>query len=53
MNALTKLAAFVQSRDLDQLPPARFDRLKLHLVDASGARLAGSRTDEGAAIARL
>lgn len=53
MNALTKLAAFVQSRDLDKLPPARLDRLKLHIVDASGARLAGSRTDEGAAIARL
>ena len=53
MNALTKLAAFVQSRDLEHLPPARLDRLKLHIVDASGARLAGSRTDEGEAIARL
>jgi 2-methylcitrate dehydratase PrpD len=53
VNVLTKLAAFVQSRDLEDLPPARFDRLKLHIVDASGARLAGSRTDEGAAIARL
>lgn len=53
MNALTKLAAFVQSRDLADCPPARFDRLKLHMVDASCARLAGSRTDEGAAIARL
>jgi 2-methylcitrate dehydratase PrpD len=53
VNALTKLAALVQSRDLEDLPPARLDRLKLHIVDASGARLAGSRTDEGAAIARL
>ncbi len=53
MNALTRLAAFVQSPDLASLPPARFDRLKLHVVDAFGARLAGSRTDEGAAIARL
>jgi len=53
VNALTKLAAFVQSPDLENLPPARFDRLKLHVVDAFGARLAGSRTDEGAAIARL
>jgi 2-methylcitrate dehydratase PrpD len=53
VNALTKLAALVQSRDLEHPPPARFDRLKLHVVDALGARLAGSRTDEGLAIARL
>ena len=53
MNALTTFAAFVQSRDLEDLPPARLDRLKLHIVDASGARLAGSRIDEGAAIVRL
>ena len=53
MNALTKLAALVQSRDLGSAWPARLDRVKLHVVDACGARLAGSRTDEGAAIARL
>ena len=53
MSALTKLAALVQSRDLENPPPARLDRLKLHIVDAVGARLAGARTDEGAAIARL
>jgi 2-methylcitrate dehydratase PrpD len=53
VNALTKLAAFAQSHDLEALPPSRLDRVKLHIVDASGARLAGSRTDEGASIARL
>jgi 2-methylcitrate dehydratase PrpD len=53
MNALTKIAAFVQSRDLENLPPARLDRLKLHVVDAFAARVAGSRTDEGAAVGRL
>ena len=53
MNVLTKLAAFVQGAGLETLPAARFDRLKLHIVDACVARLAGSRTDEGAAIARL
>lgn len=53
MNALTKLAAFVQTCDLEKAPAARLDRLKLHIVDACGARLAGSRTDEGLAIARL
>lgn len=53
MNALTKLAAFVQSHDLEHATLARLDRLKLHVVDAFGARMAGSRTDEGAAIARL
>jgi 2-methylcitrate dehydratase PrpD len=53
VNALTKLAALVQSPDLESAPPARLDRLKLHIVDASGARLAGARTDEGEAIARF
>ena len=53
MNTLTKIAAFVQSPDLETLPPARFDRLKLHIVDAFAARLAGAATDEGAAIGRL
>jgi len=53
VNVLTKLAAFVQGAGLETLPAARFDRLKLHIVDACVARLAGSRTDEGAAIARL
>ena len=53
MNALTRLAELVQSRDLADLPSARLDRLKLHIVDTLGARLAGSRTDEGMAIGRL
>jgi 2-methylcitrate dehydratase PrpD len=53
VKALTRLAEFVQSRDLADLPPARLDRLKRHIVDTSGARLAGSRTDEGMAIGRL
>jgi 2-methylcitrate dehydratase PrpD len=53
VNPLTKLAAFVQSPGLSTVPAARFDRLKLHIVDAWGARLAGARTDEGAAISRL
>jgi 2-methylcitrate dehydratase PrpD len=53
VNALTKLAAFVQSRDLENLPSARLDRLRLHIVDAFAARVAGSRTDEGSAIARF
>jgi 2-methylcitrate dehydratase PrpD len=53
VKALTRFAEFVQGPDLANLPPARFDRLKLHVIDASGARLAGSRIDEGAAVARL
>jgi len=53
VNALTKLAVFVQSPELANALPARLDRLKLHVVDAVGARLAGSLTDEGVAIARL
>lgn len=53
MKALTRLAELVQSRDLADLPAARLDRLKLHIVDTVGARLAGSRTDEGMAIGRL
>ena len=53
MKALTRLAELVQSRDLGDFASARLDRLKLHIVDTVGARLAGSRTDEGMAIARL
>jgi 2-methylcitrate dehydratase PrpD len=37
MNTLAALAEFVQSRELDDLPPARFEHLKLHLADTLGA----------------
>jgi hypothetical protein len=53
VKVLTRLAELVQSRDLADLPSARLDRLKLHIVDTLGARLAGSCTDEGMAIGRL
>jgi 2-methylcitrate dehydratase PrpD len=50
---LRALAEFVQSRDLADAPPDRFERVKLHIVDSIGARLAGSRTDEGMAVRRV
>ncbi len=37
MNTLAALAEFVQSRELDDLPSARFELLKLHLADTLGA----------------
>ncbi|MGD1096499.1 MAG: MmgE/PrpD family protein [Bryobacteraceae bacterium] len=37
MNTLIALAEFVQSRELGDLPPARFELLKLHLADTLGA----------------
>jgi 2-methylcitrate dehydratase PrpD len=53
VNALTRLAEFILSRDLAELPSARFDRVKMHIVDTCGARLAGSRLDEGKSIGRV
>jgi 2-methylcitrate dehydratase PrpD len=50
---LTALAEFIQDRRLAEPPAARFDRVKAHIVDTVGARLAGSRTDEGLAVGRL
>lgn len=47
------LAEWMQSRSIEKLPSARFDRIKQHILDTVGARLAGSRTREGAAIARV
>ena len=52
-NAMDTVAEFVQSPSLAELPPALFDRVKLHLLDTLGALLAGSRTPEGIAIGRL
>jgi 2-methylcitrate dehydratase PrpD len=52
MNALERFATFVQSRELANPTPGRFERLKRHVLDTIGARLAGSRTDEGAAADR-
>ena len=51
--ALTRLAEWIQSRDVAEVPPARLDKLKMHIVDTVAARLAGSRTNEGAAVRRL
>lgn len=53
MKALAKVAAFVQSRDLAYMPEARLDRIKRHIIDTWGARVAGSRTDEGMAIGQM
>jgi len=53
VNELRALAEFVQCRDLADAPPDRFERVKLHIVDTIGARLAGSRTDEGMAVGRV
>ena len=50
---LTTLAAWIQSDDLLQMPPDRFDRVKQHVLDAIGAGLAGSRLAAGAAATRL
>lgn len=53
MKALVTLAAFVQAVDPDAMPPERFDRLKRHIVDTWAAQVAGRRTAEGQAVARL
>jgi 2-methylcitrate dehydratase PrpD len=50
--ALDALAEFVQSGALTDPPRERFELLKRHVLDSVGARLAGSRTDEGIAAAR-
>ena len=52
MNALTRIAEFVQSRDLAAMPPERFDRVKRHVVDTWAAQMAGARTESGAAVGR-
>src|SRR5262245_16007962 len=49
MNALTKIAEFVQSRDLARMPDDRFDRVKRHVVDTWAAQTAGSRIASEAA----
>lgn len=51
--ALGQLAEWIQSRDLKQAAVARLDRMKQHLVDIVGARIAGSRTHEGIAVSRF
>jgi 2-methylcitrate dehydratase PrpD len=50
---LMTLGAWIQSDDLLQVAPARFDRLKQHIVDTVGARIAGARFDGGAAASRF
>jgi 2-methylcitrate dehydratase PrpD len=50
---LTTLAAWVQSNELLQMPPSRFDRVKQHVLDATGACLAGSRLAAGVAASRF
>jgi len=50
--AVDSFAAFIQSRDLADPPPERFELLKRHVLNTVGARIAGSRTNEGIAAAR-
>jgi len=45
VNTLTKVAEFVQSRDLARMPNDRFDRVKRHVVDSWAAQMAGARID--------
>jgi 2-methylcitrate dehydratase PrpD len=51
MSVLASLSGFVQSEL--ELTDADRDHLALHLLDTLGATLAGSRTKEGEALARL
>lgn len=53
MKTLTKIAEFVQSRDLEHIPPDRLDRLKRHVVDTWAAQMAGARIDAGTAVGQL
>jgi 2-methylcitrate dehydratase PrpD len=50
---LTKLASWIQSDDLLAMPPARFDRVKQHILDTIGAWIAGSRLEAGVAATRF
>jgi 2-methylcitrate dehydratase PrpD len=50
---LTALGAWIQSDELLQIAPARFDRVKQHIVDTAGARIAGARFEAGAAASRF
>ena len=50
---LTTLATWLQSDALLRMPPARFERVKQHIIDTLGARIAGSRIAAGAAASRL
>ena len=52
-SSLTALGAWIQSDDLLHIAPARFDRVKQHIVDTVGARIAGARLDAGAAASRF
>lgn len=53
MTTLKSLAAFVHDFDPAALTDADRDHLELHLLDTLGAVLAGARTKDGKAIARL
>lgn len=53
MTVLESLAAFVHDFEHDALTDADRDHLTLHLLDTLGATLAGARTKDGRAIARL
>lgn len=53
MTALAAVADFIQSGELADPPRKRFELLKRHVLDTIAARLAGAKTDEGAAAARL
>jgi 2-methylcitrate dehydratase PrpD len=50
---LTRVAEFVQSADLANLPDERLDRVKRHVLDTWAAQIAGSRTDEGETVGRM
>ena len=53
MTALERVAAFVQSPDLDRMPRDRFERVKRHVLDTWAAQAAGSRTEAGEAAGQL
>jgi len=52
-SSLTTLADWIQGDDLLRMPPDRFDRVKKHILDTVGAKIAGSRLAAGAATSRL
>ncbi len=53
MTMINKMADFVSGITFDALPHDTVEHLKMHLLDAIGAMLAGARTREGTATGRL
>src|SRR5262245_25958464 len=47
------LAGWIHSEALLRMPASRLDRVKRHIVDVVGARIAGSTLDAGAATSRF